>query len=270
MDSITGQKGYSLKYFLLLVFILSGPLWLAGGTELPLPVKLPLSALTAFVPAVAASILAWKANGSDGIKGLFGMSLGNKVWLVFALFVPPLIYILSYLFMRLAGLPLPEQIQVPLDWLLIFPVIYLITGAGEELGWSGYAALPLQERYGALRAGLLLGILWAIWHSIAFVQTGSPIEWVAWQSMKTIAMRMIIIWIYHKSGKSVLAAILYHAADNVSWSVFPNLSSHYDPVVTGLINWAVVLIIIVAGGFKSFTQYRFRNKAAPRVCELVF
>jgi hypothetical protein len=146
MDVSTSQKSHSLKYFFLLVFVLSLPLWLAGGTKLPLPVKLPFSALTAFVPAVAASILSWRAKGSDGIKGLFQMSSVNKIWSVPVLFLAPFIYILSFLLMRLVGLPLPATIQIPLLWLPTFSVIYLITGAGEELGWSGYAAPPMQER----------------------------------------------------------------------------------------------------------------------------
>lgn len=256
MDVSTTQERYSLKYFFLLVFVLSVPLWLAGGTKLPLPVKLPFSALTAFVPAVAALILSWRAEGSDGIKRLLQMPQANKICSVPVLILAPFIYMLSFLLMRLVGLPLPETIQISFLWLPIFSVIYLITGAGEELGWSGYAAPPMQERYGVLRAGLLLGIIWALWHSIAFVQTGSPLEWVVWQSLKTIAMRIIIIWIYNRTGKNVLAAIVYHAVDNVSWSLFPNLSSHYDPAVTGLISWGVVLMIVFAGGLKSFNRHR--------------
>jgi membrane protease YdiL (CAAX protease family) len=258
MDLNASRKHYSLKYFFLLIFVLSVPLWLAGGTKLPLPVKLPFSALTAFVPAVAALILSFRANGLDGIKGLFQISRENKVWSVPVLLLAPFIYILSFVFMRLLGLPLPDNIYIPFLWLLVFSVIYLITGVGEELGWSGYATPLMQERYGAFRAGLILGIVWALWHSIAFVQKGSPIEWVAWQSMKTVAMRMIIVWIYNRTGKGVLAAILYHATDNVSWSLFPNLSSHYDPAATGLINWAMVLIIIFAGGFKSSHRHRWQ------------
>jgi hypothetical protein len=70
---------------------------------------------------------------------------------------------------------------------------------------------------------------------------------------------MLIVWIYNKSGKSVFAAILFHTADNVSWSLFPNDGSHYDPMVIGLINCAALIIIILTGGFKGTT--RFREKA---------
>jgi hypothetical protein len=68
-------------------------------------------------------------------------------------------------------------------------------------------------------------------------------------------MRVIIVWIYNKTGESVFAAILYHTADNVSWSLFPNDGSHYDPTVMGLVNSVAVIIIIFAGGFNGTTQF---------------
>jgi membrane protease YdiL (CAAX protease family) len=35
---------------------------------------------------------------------------------------------------------------------------------GEELAWRSYALPRLQARFGAVGAGLILGILWAAWH----------------------------------------------------------------------------------------------------------
>lgn len=250
MDGNSLQKDHSVKDFLLWVFLLSIPIWLVGGAKLPLPVNLPVSALTAFVPGIAAAILSFRRHGSKGMKELFQKAwdyrkMNSRVWYFAILFLAPFMYLLSFVVMWLTKRPLPDPIQIPVLWLPVFTVLYLITGAGEELGWSGYATDPMQNRWGVLGSGFLLGIIWALWHSIAFVQTGSDMEWVIWQSVKTIAMRMIIVWIYIKAGNSVFAAILYHTADNVSWSLFPNVSSHYDPLVTGLINCAMIGIIIL-------------------------
>ena len=210
---------------------------------------------------IAASILSYRRDGSQAIKELFQMlwdykKTENKVWYIPVLLLALSIYVFSFIVMRLTERPLPAQIVIPWLWLPIFFVIYWITGAGEELGWSAYATPPMQKRWGALRASLLLGILWAIWHSIAFVQTGLAVEWVLWQSIKTVAMRMIIVWIYNKTGKSVFAANLYHTTDNVSWSLFPNFGTYYDPLVTGLINCIVIVVVLFAGGLNSFTRSR--------------
>jgi len=253
-----------MKDFFLLVFVLSIPIWLVGGARLPLPVNLPVSALTTFVPMLAAAILSFRRQGAKGMKELFQKAwdyrkIGNKAWYFPIIFLAPFLYFLSFIVMSVTGRPLPAPIHIPVLWLPVFLVLYLISGAGEELGWSGYATEPILTRWGILRAGFLLGIIWAIWHSIAFVQTGSSVEWVIWQSVKTIAMRMIIVWIYIKAGESVFAAILFHTADNVSWSLFPNVGSHYDPLVTGLINCAVIGIIILGERLTSHTRPRLSN-----------
>jgi membrane protease YdiL (CAAX protease family) len=260
MHSNASQENLPLKYFLL-VFVLAVPFWLFGGGKLPLPINLPVSALGTFVPVIAASILSYQQDGFNGIKELLKKSLDykkikNKIWYLPALLLMPLIYLLSYAVMRLTGLPLPDPISIPL---LVAPVLFLmffIGDAGEELGWTGYAIDPMQNRWGALKASLILGVVWAIWHAIPFIQTHNPANWVVWQSLFTVALRILIVWIYNNTGKSVLAAILVHVMSNESWSLFPNYGSHYDPFVTGLIIWLIAVIVIFAWGPKTLARYR--------------
>jgi hypothetical protein len=44
---------------------------------------------------------------------------------------------------------------------------------------------------------------------------------------------------------------------NVSWALFPNYGSHYDPFVTGVITWLVAAIVIVGWGPKTLGRFRF-------------
>jgi membrane protease YdiL (CAAX protease family) len=260
MPSCASKAKLPLNYFLL-VFVLAVPFWLFGGGKLPLPINLPAGALVTFVPVIAASILSYQRDGFRGVKELLKKTLDyrnirNKIWYLPALLLMPLIYFLSYVIMQLAGLPLPDPINIPFLLVPVFFIMFFIGDAGEELGWTGYAIDPMQNRWGALKAGLILGVVWATWHLIPFVQTGNPPSWIAWQSLSVIALRILIVWIYNNTGKSVFAAILVHDMVNVSWSLFPNYGSHYDPFVTGMITWLTVVIVIIVWGTKSLAGYR--------------
>ena len=238
--------------FFVLVCILSLPLWLVGENKLPLPVNLPASALTAFVPMTAAAILSYRQHRFRGVKALFRTLLDYRRlsprWYLLTLLLAPFLYLASFLIMRLTGLPLPERVVVAFQTIPAFFALYFVSGVGEELGWTVYALNPMQRRWGWLKASFLLGLGWAAWHSIGFLQTGNALDWVLLQSGKTVAMRMVIVWIYNRSGKNVIAGILYHTADNVSWSVFPNYGSHYHPLITGVLTWLVVGLVTLRRG----------------------
>jgi membrane protease YdiL (CAAX protease family) len=123
------------------------------------------------------------------------------------------------------------------------------------LGWSGYATDPLQERRGALRAGILLGLVSAVWHAVPLVQAGRSAAWVAWWCLFTVAGRVLIIWVYNNAGKSVLAAALFHATSNISWQLFPNFGSHWDPSIVAPL--VVVAAVTFLWGPKTLARYRY-------------
>jgi uncharacterized protein len=164
----------------------------------------------------------------------------------------PTILILSYVVMRLRGVPLPEP-HIPFLMIPIFFLVFFIGAIGEEVGWTGYAIDPLQDRWGAFQGSLMLGSFWAIWHVLPFIQTHNAPAWVVWQSLGTVGLRVIIVWLYNNTGKSVFVAILFHAMGNVSEFLFPNYGSHYDPVTTG------ILIIITA----AIVTFFWRQKHLP-------
>jgi uncharacterized protein len=124
----------------------------------------------------------------------------------------------------------------------VFLCAGLFVGAlGEELGWSGYAIDPMQARWGALRASLVLGLIWASWHYIALFQVDRSVAWIAWWTLGTVAARVIIVWLYNNTGKSVFVAALFHMTINLTWQLFPIGGSFYDPRVTSLI-----LVVVAA------------------------
>jgi membrane protease YdiL (CAAX protease family) len=266
-NSNASPKNLPLNYFGL-VFTLTIPFWLFGGNRLPLPVKLPVSALALVNPLMAALILTYRREGLTGVKALFRRALDyqkieHKIWYLPILFLNPLIMVLSYAVMRLVDMPLPDP-QIP--WLLapVFFSAFFIAAIGEELGWMGYAFDPMQDRWGALKASLILGLVWALFHLIPDMQNGQTATWILWQRLGTIATRVLIVWIYNNTGKSVFTAIVYHAMYNVSWALFPNYGSHYDPFVTSMIMFLVVGIVLFGWGSQTLARYRFGRLSEPK------
>ena len=107
----------------------------------------------------------------------------------------------------------------------------------------GYAFDPMQERWGAFKATLILGIIWSIWHVPFFIVMAENAA-AAGLTFCLVGLRFLLVGIYNNTGKSVFAAILLHAMYNVSNSMFPNFNVPLGVVYTaGLLLVAAVLVV---------------------------
>ncbi len=264
MNTITSTSKSPLKFFLL-VFFISILFWVVGSlTEhlsKMLPINLPVSALMFVCPMAAALILMRKENKPDGMKELLKRAfdykrIKNKIWYAPIILLMPAVIVLSYGFMRLLRQPLPEP-HIPFGAIPIFFLMFFISATGEEMGWSGYITDPLQDRWSALTASIIIGAVWAIWHILPYIQAHHTPIWVIWQCGFTVVTRILIVWLYNNTGKSVFATILFHAMVNVSWALFPNYGSSYNPFITCIITAVTAGIIIFLWGTKTLAQYRY-------------
>jgi membrane protease YdiL (CAAX protease family) len=242
-------------YFFLLVFILSVPFWFAGEM---VPVQflpgLPLSSLMVFCPTLAASILLYRKETMTGVNRLFKRSfdlgrITQKVWYLPVIFMMPLIALLAYGIMRIQHLPVPSP-HIHLGSSLLLFVVFFAAAVSEELGWTGYVTDPMQRKWGSLLAGIFLGMVWALWHIVPFHQAGRALPWIFWQCITLVGARILIVWLYNHTGKSVFAAALCHTMLNISWQLYPDQGSHYDPRITGLIIIFMILITAAIWGHK--------------------
>jgi uncharacterized protein len=241
----------NLPIFFLLVFATAIPfLLLSAASQIELLPRLPIAALMAICPATAAAILAYKNDGFDGVSVLLRRvsdyrRISSMIWLLPALLLPPVLSTITFLFLRLTGVAIPTP-QFSLMTTTGLFLVFFVGALAEELGWSGYATDPLQQRFGALGGAMLLGFVWALFHLVALLQTGRSVLWIGWWSLGTIATRVLIVWLYNNTGKSVFAAALLHAMGNVCWQLFPVHGSYFDPrsncIVTALTALAVTII----------------------------
>lgn len=243
-----GSGDKAARSFFLLLFALSIPFWLIGFWN-PSPVfaQIPVSALQAACPLLAAVILASLRAGRVGVRMLFNRVFairlaGFRIWYLLGFLTMPVVMLLSYAAMRMLGRPVPEPEFSLLSALAAFAV-FLVGAVAEESGWIGYAADPLLKRRSALAASLILGAVWAVWHVIPYIQAGRSATWIFWQCVFTVLARMLIVWLYVGSGRQVPVAVLFYAMINVTYVLFPENGSHYDPAVT-----SVILAALVAAG----------------------
>ncbi len=246
-------------WFFGLVFALSIPFWVAGALSArQLLPALPLSALAFLCPLLAAGILVYRQHGIAGVDGLLKRSfdfrrIPNIFWLAPVLLLEPAVKIFSYFVSRRMGVPVPPP-QFSLLSVLALPVVFFIAGLGEELGWSGYATDPLQDRFGALRASLLIGLVWAVWHFIPLWQAQRSPEFIAWWSLGTLSSRVIMVWLYNHTGRSVFVTAVFHAMINLTWQLYPLNGSFYDPRVDSLILAVAAVVVVIVWGPRALTR----------------
>jgi len=140
--------------------------------------------------------------------------------------------------------------------LLLFGLVVGLIGGGllEELGWTGFAVPTLLRlRYSVLRTGLIVGVLWAVWHVIvSFWVSGTTSGELSLASylldpfLFLVVFRILMVWVYYRTGGSLLVAMLMHASLTASSRILLPLAIAGVPLLTFDFIWAAVLCVVVA------------------------
>lgn len=241
--------------FFVLVFALSIPIWLIQPRDWPISASVG-------APLIAALILVYREEGGGGVRSLLSRVFDQRrirkgIWYGPIILLMPVIYLLTYGVMSLMGLPLPDEPYFPFLLIPLLFVLFFILAIGEEVGWTGYATDPLQDRWSALTTGIILGLVTALWHFVPLIQMGRTPIWIAWWSLGSISIRVLTVWLYNNTGRSLFAGIVFHAMNNLSFALFPNYGSHWDPAVAGVITAIVAVIVAFLWGSRTLARYRY-------------
>lgn len=253
--------------FVLLVFGLSVPFWVAGALTDQLMPGLSVSALMAFCPMMAACVLMYRRNGASGLADLLSRSIDFKrvtslAWYVPALLLMPAVSVLVYALMRWMEMPVPEP-QLPVMASLLMFIGFLFLALGEELGWTAYLLDPLQIRWNALQAALILGVVSVMWHLVPLLLLHRTLSWIAWWCLYSTGARILIVWLYNNTGKSVFAVSLFHATLNLAYVAFPVYGSHFDMRLGGLAMAFAAAIVTATWGAKTLARFSVPAGATP-------
>lgn len=236
--------------FILIVFLLSIPLWILGyifdATKI-IPIKLPISAIQ-FVCVLIAAILVTKLNRNSASSILsrgFDFKRVKATFWRYGIFVlMPLTVLLSYFLMKWNGIYIIDR-QTPYLTIPLFLVVYGVSGYCEQIGWTAVATDELLKRFNIVTSGFLVGSIWALWHIIPFIQTHNSVTWIFWQCSYTIVYRILLTKIYTLTNRSVFATVALHMTYNTAFSMMPFYGSSYNPFYMTIATIAVSIITFI-------------------------
>ncbi|HZV88498.1 MAG TPA: CPBP family glutamic-type intramembrane protease [Candidatus Binatus sp.] len=258
---------FGLTFFLswLGAFLVAAPR-LLRGQSLPNLTGILMFPAMLVGPSLSSILLTRFFDGSAGLRDLFYRMRCFRFparWYA-ALLIPSFLALSILLFLKTFVSPVYSPNRFWLGLAFGIPA-----GFFEEIGWTGFAFPKMSLKLPPLRAAILLGLLWGLWHIpvINFLGTAVPhgAYWlhffIAFTAAMT-AMRVLISWLYAHT-KSIPLAQLMHACSTGSLVVFSPPAVNASQEAFWYAAYAAALWLLVAvlrlsqPGFPAAVSSRF-------------
>lgn len=256
-------RNYPIAAFMLLAILLGfGEIWLVLAFQLP-PVLILLSVLSA---GTAGLLITWVLEGGEAVlKLLWGLCIWR---------VSPLYYVFSFLGIALfayLGIQLSYQItgstnqqggfEAPFNLLLLFLAFFVVSGVGQEIGWSGFLSKYLLQKHSFIKSGFLRALFVWLWHfPILIASANLPkamqnYQYANWilehgllcTSILTLLLfilpwSILSVWLFKKTQGSLLLVSILHASE--IWVPYLMLGNGLNP---GQMSnyWGYALIMLI-------------------------
>jgi membrane protease YdiL (CAAX protease family) len=212
---------YLQKYFILTYIIFWLLLVLTGymiSIKVPLLLQTIMKNLCAWSPTFVILIMFRKLYPNLTIKEYMKLNFGKKTnpgLFLKSFLLQALILLLAVLsFFIINNKPINAITFISISSIFPLIIIDLTAGVlGEELGWRGYAFNLLQKKYIPLKASLIIGIIWGLWHLPLMILSGFSgfelVQYIIAFMVAIISASVIITFFYNKS-KNILIAMWIH------------------------------------------------------------
>lgn len=228
-------------------------------------------------PSGAGILLTGFLDGRAGFRELFSRLFKWRVragWYAIALLAAPLMITTILFGLSLLSSEFQPAIFASDDkpaLVLSSIVAGLAVGLFEELGWTGFAVPRLKQQYGVLITGLIVGIVWGVWHFPPFWKGDTfsatiPLVLLLGQLFSWLPpYRILMVWVYDRT-ESLLLSVLMHASLMAGLSALVPADLPGTTLLTWILAWAATLWIIVGAGAiangKRFSQQPVRKQVA--------
>lgn len=207
-------------------------------------------------PLLACILSIYLVDGLDGFKELLSRLVKWKIkfrFYILALFTAPALTMVAFLLLSLFSpkfIPVIFSSEGKLMLILGALAGALVAGFFEELGWTGYAIPKLRSKYNIITTGLIVGVVWGIWHFPLFMikDPEGVIPLIILLSTRLIthlpAFRILMTWVYDRT-QSLLLLMLMHMSLTASALIFqPKIESGVD-IITANLTYTILLYATV-------------------------
>jgi membrane protease YdiL (CAAX protease family) len=250
-EETANMRKHPLVYFFLLTFAIT---WGLAGLYFMLPnlftslfgpisAHNPIFILAVWAPTISGFILSAVTTRKSGVVGLLKRFVPARVGIGWYLLVTLVVPAAGILISVITRKVMPLQ-TMSVTSLLSFLFINLITGPlGEEFGWRGFALPRLLVRHKAVLAGLILGLIWALWHLPSFLISGTPQSnlQLPYFILAALALSVIITWVLIHAKQSIFLSFLFHYMVNFTLSVISGALMQISLVLTAFAIFIVAL-----------------------------
>lgn len=196
--------------FLLLTFAIT---WSLAGVLIVYGMITPVFLLAVWAPGLVGIALVSKNYGLRGLGSFFKRLTLWRMhwgwWLYLLAGFPLTVYLASAINGTISD-PFPFSSMLEMFGAILMMLFLL--GTNEEFGWRGVALPLLQRTLAPLWAGLVLGVVWSVWHIPAFFISGLQFE--TWSVIPyfggVIALSVILTPMFNNAQGSLLIAYLFH------------------------------------------------------------
>lgn len=224
-----------------------------------------LVVLGAFMPSVMGIVFTYLTQDRQGRRDFWRRVVDVRRirwrWWAVIVLIFPLSYGLTGVAFSLLGGDLPSlaeilgQLANPGLVAQLVAANLIISGFSEELGWRGFALDPLQKRWTALKASLILGLAHALWHTPLFLIPGISQGEMGLFSLDHLLFLLMVplgavlmTWVYNNTRRSILSAILLHFFQNFSLDLMSGLHgalpTGYWALYAGTLGLMAVVVVV--------------------------
>jgi len=131
--------------------------------------------------------------------------------------------------------------SLPLSFLLS-----LLSGpTGEESGWRGYLRGVLEHRFGFIKGSLVLGVIWAFWHTVLwFVDS----DFSGWSLIPYIISNVVVM-----TSLVIIMNVVLKRSDNLFYAIWIHLCFNfiYGFLVVDIWFYVILSVVyaIIAAGY---------------------